>query len=102
MRNISAFTGFVMLSDTADGHKQVAVTKGLAWHGLDDLQATMLEEVLTEFSEEMDALNRKVEKRTVELGYMGAVMVGGQDPVEVDKLRGAAMNKGKGKGNQPA
>ena len=97
MRNISIYTGFVLVSDEADGHKRVSTTKGLSWHGLDGLQATMLEEVLTEFSEEFDALNRKVEKRTVELGYASAVLVDNMDVGEVEKLRGAANAGGKGK-----
>lgn len=98
MRNISIYTGFVLVSDEADGHKRVSTSKGLAWHGLDGLQATMLEEVLTEFSEEFDALNRKVELRTVELGYAGAVLVDNMDAGEVEKLRGMATNKGQGNG----
>lgn len=97
MRNISCYTGFVLVSDETDGHKRVSTSKGLAWHGLDGLQATMLEEVLTEFSEELDALNRKIETRTVELGYAAAVLVDNMDPVEVEKLRGSAKAGGKGK-----
>ena len=95
MINTSIYIGFTLVSDEADGHKRVSTFDGLSYHGLDDLQATMIEDVLTEgFAVEFDALKQKMRQRLVELGY-GQALVSGADPALVEQASNAAKNKGK-------
>ena len=99
MKNTSIYIGFTLMSDEADGHKRVSTADGLSYHGLDDLQATMIEDVLVnEFGPQFDALKQQMRERLVELGYAGAV-ANGADSADVEKLKGMAN---KGKGNRPA
>jgi len=95
MKNISIYIGFTLVSDEPDGHKRVSTFDGLSYHGMDDLQATMVEDVLTQdFAVEFDALKQKMRHRLVELGY-GQAVVAGADPAEVEQVSNAAKGKGK-------
>jgi len=70
MRNPSVYIGFTLISDEEDGHKRVSTFDGLMYAGLDDLQVTMLEDIMTsEFAEEFDKLKQKMRIRMVEMGY---------------------------------
>ena len=99
MKNPSLYVGFVLMSDEADGHKRVSTFDGISWHGLDDLQVTLLEDILTaEFGAKFDALKQEIRARTVEMGYGNAIINEDQDPAEIEKLRDMARG-GQGKGN---
>lgn len=103
MRNPSVYVGFMLLSEEKDGHKRVSTFDGLMWAGLDDLQATMLEDLLTaEFGAEFDDMKQRIRARTVELGYAAATLV--EDPEtgepaatdeQVEIARGMAKGKAK-------
>ena len=95
MRNPSIYIGFTLISEEADGHKRVSTFDGISYQGLDDLQATMIQDVLTQdFAVEFDALKQSMRLRLVELGYASAVAVGA-DPAEVEKNRGLAKKNEK-------
>jgi hypothetical protein len=93
MRNISAYIGFTVVSDNEDGTKRVSNHKGLDYHGLDDLQIVVLEDALTEFAEEYDELQRRIDKRMIELGY-GIAALTALKPGEVENLQ-SVVEKGK-------
>ena len=106
MKNISVYVGFVALGQQPDGHHQVSVAKGISWYGLDQLQLTILEDILnSEFSEEVDALNRKIADRTVELGYANEQLAGDSTNEEFSQLRGLVDqvkgSRGRGQGQPP-
>ena len=91
MKNPSIYIGFTLISEEADGHKRVSTFDGLSYQGLDDLQATMIQEVLTtDFAVEFDALKQKMRTRMVELGYAGALAFGDVTIEEVDTVRKTA------------
>ncbi len=103
MRNPSLYVGFTLISEEADGHKRVSTFDGISYQGLDDLQATMIQDYLaTNFGARFDALKQEMREGLVEMGY-AAVQVtlddSGQPMAsasEVDKVRGLAKGKGKG------
>jgi len=96
MKNPSIYIGFTLISEEADGHKRVSTFDGLSYQGLDDLQATMIQDILTnEFAVEFDALKQNMRLRLVELGYAGAIASGEADEAEIDKNRGLAKGKAK-------
>jgi hypothetical protein len=77
MRNPSVLIGFTLISDEEDGHKRISTFDGLMYNGLDDLQVTMIEDIMTnEFAEEFDKLKQKMRIRMVELGYVTAEAAG--------------------------
>ena len=75
MRNSSAYIGLTIVSDNEDGTRRVSAHKGLDYHALDDIKVVIIEDALDEFSEEYDALQRKIDRRMIDLGFIitGAV-----------------------------
>jgi hypothetical protein len=97
MKNPSLYIGFTLVSDEADGHRRVSTTDGLAYHGMDGLQVTLVQDILNgEFGQRFDALKHDIRTRMVELGY-GAAVQEGAEVAEVEKAKGLAN-----KGNRPA
>ena len=94
MKNPSIYIGFTLISEEADGHKRVSTFDGLCYQGLDDLQATMIQDVLTtDFAEDFDALKQKMRLRLVELGYAGALASGEVTEEEVTQNKKLAHGK---------
>ena len=99
MKNPSIYVGFTLISEEADGHKRVSTFDGLCYQGLDDLQATMIQDVLSsEFGTEFDALKQKMRTRMIELGYAGAMASGEASEEEVAKNKKLAHGKDKAPG----
>ena len=99
MKNPSIYIGFTLISEEADGHKRVSTFDGISYQGLDDLQATMIQDVLTsDFAEDFDALKQKMRLRLVELGYAGAMASGEATEEEVTKNKKLAHGKDKAPG----
>ena len=89
MINPSIYIGFTLISEEADGRQRVSTFDGLSYQGLDDLQATVIQDILVQdFAVEFDALKQKMRQRLVEIGYATAVAISGNDPAEVEKTRG--------------
>ena len=97
MRKPSLYLGLVVVSDEEDGSRRVSTHKGLDYHGLNDLQVTLIEDVLNqEFSERYDALGREVDARMIELGYVVAATSGEVTAEEVEEVRKKAKGKASG------
>jgi len=97
MKNPRICVGFTLLSEENNGGLRISTFDGLMYAGVDDLQATMIQDTLTEeFGQEFDALKHKLRSRMVELGY-AASLAAGADAGEVTKAQGMG-GKGKGKG----
>ena len=95
MKNPSLYIGMTLISEEADGHKRVSTFDGISYQGLDDLQATAIQDLLTnEFAEQFDALKQALRVRLVEMGY-GAALASGEDVAEVEKAKGLAKGKAK-------
>lgn len=101
MRNPSIYVGFVLTSENEDGTLRVSAQEGLSWHGMDDMQATMVQDILSnEFLEDFHPLLKDISTRFVDLGYAGAVLNETATVEQVEEWKGS--NRGKDLKKKPA
>lgn len=97
MKNPSLYIGFTLVSEEEDGHLRVSTFDGLSYQGLDDLQATMVQDLLvSEFAEEFDTFKQKIRSRMVDIGY-AVQLNGGAEAAEIDAGRNLVHGKAKPK-----
>jgi hypothetical protein len=72
MKNPGLYIGVVVTSEEEDGSTHISMHRGLSYpNGMDDYDVAVVEDILTtEFGEEYDALQRKVDKRMSEVGLV--------------------------------
>ena len=93
MKNPTVHIGFTLLTDCAEGGRQVAGMTGHTIGGLDALQLTGLQELLiNEFKDDFDTFLKPVLLRLTDLGYAIAAS-GGADASDIAATK--AQVKGK-------
>jgi hypothetical protein len=96
MRNPSVHIGMTLLSENTDGSLRVSTQYGLSYAGVDDMQATMIQDILAnEFGEQFNELLLGIGTRMAELGYEVGISDSSATTEDIEKAKGLVKRKNK-------